>query len=242
MKLTFQVCIICACVTCLFANKAMAQQSANRFSVQISVGAALPVGKFGKKSLSYNPDSSYGLAKAGPIANIKVGYGLSEKLSLSLLVSGMINREDKESFESGSFQTANAWSSISVHSWKTFSVMAGTNFDLHAGDHGLIVSPSVHAGVVKSGFPGDTAVYHSDVQGSLDDHPFAIWRDKFPLRWTFCYQAGVSIQYPLNNRLYLDGTAAFFNTAGLRSAKFDNDPRRFKISTINITAGVRLLL
>lgn len=166
----------------------------------LSVGAAVPVGKFGKKTLSYHPDSSYGLAKSGPIVSVNAGYQLNDVFSLSLLISAMVNRVDKKSFESGGFETPNAWSSITVHSWKTFTALIGPEFSLHADDKGFIFCPALYAGVVKTSFPGDSAVYHSDMQGSLNDHPSGNWRDKFPLGWAFCYQASASFQYPLNRR------------------------------------------
>jgi opacity protein-like surface antigen len=222
-----------------------AQQVTNRFSIQLSGGAAIPIGKFGKKTLSNHPDSSYGLAKPGPALCLKAGYQLNERFSLSILVSGMLNREDKKAFESaGGYNTPNAWSSITVHSWKTLGIMAGSNYFAQLGKKGkgLVLVPSIYAGVIKSGFPGDSAVYHSDRPGSLNDFITASWREKFPMRWAFCYQAGAGIQYPLSHNLFFDCGIDFFNSVNLRSAKYDYDPRRFKVSTINIHAGARILL
>ena len=223
---------------------ANAQPGSGRFSIRLATGAAIPIGKFGKKTLSYNPDSSYGLAKPGPIVSMKAGYQLNKQLSLSLLLSYMLNREDKKAFESGGYNTAAARSSITVNSWKTFSVLLGPAYIMEFGKngHGLIFIPSIHVGVVKTGFPGDSAVYFSGEPGSLNYAATASWRDKFPLHWAFAYQASADILYALTPRLFIDGSLDFFNSVNLRSAKYENDPRRFKLSTINIQVGIRIFL
>ena len=239
-KSWFILFILCA----LIVINGNSQQVKQRFYVQLSGGASIPVGKFAKKILSYHPDSSYGLAKPGPVLSVKAGYQLNKRFSLSLRVSGMLNREDKKPFESDGYNTPDARSSITVHNWKTLSILLGPDYFLDPGrkERGLIFIPSIHAGIVKTGFPGDSAVYFSGEPGSLNYSASATWRDKFPLRWAFAYQVSADILYPLSRRLFIDAGLDFFNSVNLRSAKNDSDPRRFKLSTINIQAGVRMLL
>jgi Outer membrane protein beta-barrel domain len=221
--------------------KVHGQQAKGKFFVQLSTGAAIPIGEFGKKDFSFHPDSSYGLAKTGLMVGLKAGYHLNDQWSLSLLVSGLFNKEDEKAFESANgFNGPNAWSSVTVHTWKTFSFLAGPDYNLSLGKkgHGVIFIPSLHIGLLKTAFPGDSAVYHSDRANPGTEQVMAMWRDKAPLKWGFCYQAGIAIQYPFSGRWYLNGGVDLFNSGKLRSSKYDSDQRRFKVSTINVQAGV----
>lgn len=213
-----------------------AQEQNKKFSIQLSPGLAIPVGKFGKKVYSFHPDSSYGLAKPGPQLSLKLSYHLNRNFVLSFLAEGMMNKEDKKALQPA-VPLPGVQYFITVNNWKTLALMFGAGYELNLNksEKQIRLVPSIHIGTVKTGFPGD-GVFYTD--GNLVGITGSYYREKFPMQWALCYQLGAALKIPLSDTWFISSGGSFFSTSKLKSAKYKSDPRHFQISTLNISAGI----
>jgi hypothetical protein len=241
-----------------------AQKKQPKFLVELGVGPSFPIGKFaGKSYTNLNEKDPDGLAKPGLAANVTVGYYLNS--SIGVLVTGGYseNKQDPSSYEDylrrywlTGYSNVNA----QTNKWKVKKVMGGIFWITPLTSSSKIkLLTKLAAGICKTAVPGfsykASSIYSP---GSLPSGSMYAegYQGKMTLKTSFCYQVSVEGQYKLNNRLYALLDISSFNAAPQKtitymtnepvpigtgiSYRYRTEKRTFKLSSINVLAGIGL--
>lgn len=187
----FLLCLLCG-------EAAYAQQ--NRWTVDVSGGLALPVGKFAGKNIY---DSTSAFAKAGPVINVSGSYRVAGHFGVTALLGVQRNATDNNA-ESTKLDAVDPGYVFSVNdqAWKLGRLMGGV-YGHWFLDHcqRLGVRVQVLVGVMKVDFPTQTVTeWVKGDPNAGSDESIVDWYKTNP---QFAYQAGVGIDYALNRRLFL---------------------------------------
>ena len=239
-------------ILCLYG---MAVAQSSKFLASISVGPAIPVGKYGSRDAS---DSSAGWALPGPALNVSFGYHITKQSGIMILVSVQANKQDAETFnkrikdKNGPVTEVNT----TTYSWNIAKFMAGSFFNVPLSKSGdLQLKTALLAGAVKSYFPGHSYTGSTNQTGSPQDVIYFSGTFRgMELPMTFGFQVNAGIQYGLSQNIFLIADINYFY-AKVKSYSFYPGsttviftpgpgpfptPQRipFSLSTVNVMVGV----
>src|SRR5579859_155898 len=157
------------------------QPSFSRWSIDLSLAPAFPVGKFGDK---HYPDNEAGYARAGLNGELTVTYRLCHAVGLVIAAA-----EQENPMANIVSITSPGFTPLTVDNdhYTITRLLAGGAFSHRLSSHGLSLRFHVLAGILKTSIPGFSYTYLSNTTGSRPESGRA---DAVPLPWNFCYEGG----------------------------------------------------
>lgn len=227
----------------------------SKFLASLSVGTAIPVGKYGSRDAS---DSSAGWALPGPALNVSFGYHIAKQSGVMVLVSVQANKQDAEIFNKRIKEKngPNTEVNTTTYSWNIGKFMAGSFFNVPLSkSEDVLLKTALLAGAVKSYFPGHSYTGSTNQTGSPQDAIYFSGTFRgMELPWTFGFQVNAGIQYGLSENIFLLADINYFN-AKVKSYTFypgsttvifspgggpfpTPQKIRLNLNTVNVMAGV----
>lgn len=190
-----------------------AAQIPKTFSVQLTAGAAFPLGKFGTADFTHYPTTdANGSAIAGPAAKAKLSYQLNRSFGLALSVGWQQNGRNSSVFLDTLKMRYPAGNYYRAHydPWVMWNGMLGAFFLVPLKEKKMYLRPEVNAGMAKTSVPGLSyaafQLYSPLGQGTSG------YMGKISMPWSFCYDAGVDLQWTGTPHLFYSGGLSFFHT------------------------------
>ncbi|OQP47407.1 hypothetical protein A4H97_07865 [Niastella yeongjuensis] len=223
-----------------------AQLNHPHFLTEISVGPSFPVGKFGDKNFDiFNLKNPPGLAKTGVSASLSLGYYLNRSIAVLVSAGYSEHKQDWDGYGKYIRSLPNgdgpADFQITAETWKAINIMGGGFFVIPLTPaHKLNVTAKLLAGGCKSAIPAFTGKSY-DVGGVfLSESKYS----EVDLKWAFCYQAGVGLQYKLTRFLHVQLEVNSFNATAKMPARMPSYSNAVPVignsnmSTVNAQAGL----
>jgi opacity protein-like surface antigen len=176
-----------------------------KWNLSASVGASLPVGKFGSKNIY---DSTASFAELGPAINISLDYNLTKHFGLALLLTGQQNNVDTKSIDK-KWEEASPGTRVTATSnnWQIGKIMAGGFISLSLDKHKkFYFTARVMAGALKTNALKFSLFQTNNLTDSfsLNNPPTTSNVSEMKtLNWAFAYLAGVGVKYNVNKKVYL---------------------------------------
>jgi hypothetical protein len=186
------------------------QAQESRWSIALTGGAAIPVGKFAGQHIS---DSTTSFAKPGPALNLLVHYHLSGHFGVALLLTGQLNTPDNQSMIR-QYSNAEPGSefSVSAGTWQIGKIVAGPTYSVpFARNKSLHLTARLMAGALKTSMPKMTIaeITNYGSGGGLGGGTTSVGSEsmqaKTSMSWAFAYLAGAGLRYTINRRFSLRG-------------------------------------
>ncbi len=214
----------------LIFARSNAQQADSKFFVQVSAGASLPVGKFGKKEMVYRntpAKTNEGYANVGPSGSISIGFRFHKSLGAVLSITTTSNSLNKKPF-ADYFNTRVSNIILDADNWKILNVMAGGFYQIPINNK-LNIKSQIQAGISSSKKPA----YKVTLKDSQNDLTY-FGND---LKTVFCYRLGTEFNYSLYRSIYLLADINYFSTSAAKASN-SNDISAYRYSSLNMSAGV----
>lgn len=189
----------------LFGEAAYAQQ--NRWTVDVSGGLALPVGKFASKNIY---DSTSAFAKAGPVINVSGSYRIISHFGVTALVSIQKNAVDNKGVVSA-LEAANPDYAFAVdeQDWKLGRALGGAYWEWSLGAKKLFsLRVQALAGVMKVEIPDRKlaqAAEYSNGQVIEESSELSYKVNKLQ----FADQFGAELHYAFTRRFFVKAAANY---------------------------------
>jgi len=190
---------LCALILITFLQTARAQTDApkhpaiHKWSLDLSAGLAVPVGKFA--SNDYNAESGH--AKVGATAEFAVTRWLNPSFGITFAAAGQENSIGKFT----TYTNPGPAYSTEYDSWKLARLLAGVSFNRRLSKTGFSIGVRALAGVLKTSAPGYTEY--------IGNHQNEVRTPSSPLHWAFAYEAGAGLKWQSTGKLFLLLDAAY---------------------------------
>lgn len=235
----------------LICSENSVAQVPGRFSIQLTTGAAFPLGKFGTAAFpSYPVAKANGSALVGPLAILKLAYQLNRSIGLAVSMGWQQNGHSNSVFLDTLKARYPGYENYKDHSdpWVLWNGMIGAFAFVPLEGQKLYLRPELNAGIAKTSIPGlSYSVYNQNISFT-GPTPESGSFGKIPMPWAFCYDVGTYLQWHGTAHLLYSGGIAFFHTAP--NWKYNYSPglgpgtpetTTYPISTfqVNLSAGYR---
>lgn len=244
-------CFILTVIPILYALQIQAQKIDSKFSVEFSMGASIPTGKFADKSYGSNvflDNQPSGLAKTGLGLNLSLGYRISKSIGIMVLLGGSQNKQAASSFQDylKNEYGNNIKTAIVTNSWLIGKILAGGFINLPLSTDGkLMLQPKLLAGICKTTTPQYSYAAVDENGNMLSDN---LTKSKEHPGWAFCYQAGTTLKYRVSTKMYFLFDLNYFN--GVPGIKYSYNPnfpspgasvqaqRKYHVAAVNALLGI----
>ena len=197
-------------LTCIILT-ASAQEEENivnehHYFVGLSLGASFPMGKFANKSM---PDTSSGLAKAGPAGTLSLGYFFTRNIGFFFELSEQHNTQDRSVFNP--YLEKNFGDSIRTigytSSWRVARLSGGPVFNIPvSASEKVALRVKLMAGILNGIKPN----YGFQISFPTSSSISLFTQPHLALPTSFCYEADAGIRIAVAESLFLVVDAGYF--------------------------------
>lgn len=236
-----------ACIFILSFFSLTHAYSQSHFSAGLNVGAAIPVGAFGKKIISSHEGAGH--AQTGISLDVHAAYRIGRTLGIIVTAGGQENKKSVKGLkEEFGLDSAPGHVTADTKNWRMGKLMGGGTIRIPVADSGRVVlTAAAEAGMCKTHVPGYSFVYtYSDGTNTV------IQENKYDgrnLHWAFCYNIRTGVSFRLSKRIYLNGSLSYFDAKPEEtlyypgSGNFINSYKStHRLSTLSAEAGIEILL
>jgi hypothetical protein len=243
-KFIFWLCLL------IWSENSVAQ-APERFSIQLTAGAAIPLGKFGTAAFPRYPiTEANGSALVGPLAKLKLAYQLNHSIGLAVSMGWQLNGHNNAAFIDTLKMRYPGYDNYKDHSdaWVLWNGMIGAFVLVPLEGKKLYLRPELNAGIAKTSIPGYSySAYNQNITFTgppAESGSFG----KIPMPWAFCYDVGAYLEWRGTAHLLYSAGMAFFHTAPSWQYTYTPGPgpgtpetTTYPISTfqVNLSAGYR---
>jgi|SRR5579872_3728394 len=226
-------------------------QAPERFLIQLTAGAAVPMGKFGAADFTHFPVAeANGSALAGPLAKLKIAYQLNDLVGFAVSMGWQRNGHNNTVLEDTLKMRYPGYDHYRIRSdpWVLWNGMLGTFVLLPLKSHKVYLRPELNAGMAKTSIPGFSYAVYNQTITLRGPQPASGAFGKIPMPWTFCYDVGAYLQWFGSAHLSYSAGVTFFHTAPSWKYNYTPSPgpgtpetTQYPISVIqaNLSAGYR---